>query len=83
MYCRTALIIFQSLSSSSKLSGGNDLSSLSGNFKEIGMTIAGIGLLCAGIAVVKKLAHNSENGKSTVISWLVALAVYIALWNML
>lgn len=75
-------IILQALSADTELKGVNSGAS-SGSLKSIGMTIAGLGLLLAGIAVVKKLAKNEPKAMDALVGWIVALAVYIGIWNLL
>ncbi|MDR0603568.1 MAG: hypothetical protein LBG80_04605 [Bacteroidales bacterium] len=67
---------------SSQINGASSLNGLSASYTDIGMTIGAIGLICAALAVLRKLANNSDGAKKALISWFIALAVYIAVWNM-
>ena len=53
------------------------------DLKTIGMSIAALGLLMAGIAVVKKLSKNEPKAMEGLIAWIVALAVYFIVWSLL
>ncbi|MDR1368816.1 MAG: hypothetical protein LBJ72_01630 [Dysgonamonadaceae bacterium] len=52
-------------------------------FKSTGGLIAGIGFLCYGTAVVKKLINNHEQSKSAVITYIVALIIFLAIWELI
>lgn len=75
-------IILQALTADTELKGVGGGAS-SGSLKSLGMSIAGLGLLFAGIAVIKKLAKNEPKSMESLVGWIVALAVYIGVWNLL
>lgn len=60
-----------------------DVSGLIGLFKETGSLIIGVGFVCAGLAVVKKVITNHEKMKEAIITYIVALVIYILLWSLI
>lgn len=71
-YCYTDMLL---------LSG--DVSGLIGLFKETGSMIAGFGFVCAGLAVVKRAITNHEKLKESIITYIVALVIYILIWSLI
>lgn len=61
----------------------SDVSVLIGLFKEAGEMIIGVGLLCGALSVVKKVIANHERMKEAIITYLVALIVFILIWSLL
>jgi hypothetical protein len=60
--------------------GVGDLISL---FKSTGGMLVGVGFVCAGVAVVKRLINNHERSKSAIISYIVALIIFFAIWELI
>lgn len=52
-------------------------------FKETGGMIAGVGFVCAGLAVIKKVISNHEKMKEAIITYIVALITFILIWSLL
>lgn len=45
--------------------------------------IAGFGFVCAGLAVVKRAITNHEKLKESIITYIVALVIYILIWSLI
>lgn len=60
-----------------------DVSGLIGLFKEAGSLIAGVGFVCAGLGVIKKAITNHEKLKEAIITYVVALVVFLLIWSMI
>lgn len=60
-----------------------DVSGLIGLFKETGSMIIGVGFICAGLGVIKRAITNPEKLKESIITYLVALIVYITIWSLI
>lgn len=66
------------------LSGAIDkIFELSGPFKEVGSLIAGVGFVCAGLGVIKKAITNHERLKEAIITYIIALVVFLLIWSMI
>lgn len=63
--------------------GTNNVSSLISLYQETGAMLIGVGFVCAGLAVVKKLISNHEKTKEAIITYVVALVVWIVIWQLL
>ena len=55
-----------------------DVSGLIALYREIGTT-----LICAGLAVLKKLISNHERTKEAIITYLVALITWLLIWQLI
>lgn len=62
---------------------GGDVSGLIGLFKETGSMFVGVGFVCAGLAVVKRVITNHERLKESIITYLVALVIFLLIWSMI
>lgn len=45
--------------------------------------IAGVGFVCAGLAVLKRAITNHEKLKESIITYIVALVIYILIWSLI
>ena len=43
----------------------------------------GVGFLCAGLAVLKKLISNHERTKEAIITYITALVTWLIIWQLL
>lgn len=75
-------IILQALTQAPEMEGVGSASSLVNGYKSIAMSIAALGLVLAGIAVLKKLATRADNAKNAVVGWFVALLVLLSLFSL-
>jgi hypothetical protein len=76
------LIILQGLSDGADINAGNPMGELIRGFKTLAAPIIGVGFILAGIGVVKRLANDHADGKKSLIAWIVALIVFIAIWSL-
>lgn len=60
-----------------------DVSALIGLFKETGGMLIGVGFVCAGLAVLKKIISNHEKMKEAIITYLIALVVFLLIWSLI
>lgn len=60
-----------------------DVSALINMFKETGSMLIGVGFVCAGLAVIKKVITNHERMKEAIITYIVALVIYILIWSLI
>lgn len=60
-----------------------DASGLIGLFKETGSLIVGVGFVCAGLGVIKKAITNHEKLKEAIVTYIVALVVFLLIWSMI
>ena len=60
-----------------------DVSALSDLFKQCGEMLAGVGFVCAGLAVIKKIITNHERMKEAIITYIVALVIFILIWSLI
>lgn len=60
-----------------------DVSALIDLFKETGGMLVGVGFLCAGLAVLKKIISNHEKMKEAIITYIVALVIFILIWSLI
>ena len=60
-----------------------DVSGLIALYREIGTTLIGVGFVCAGLAVLKKLSSNHERTKEAIITYLVALITWLLIWQLI
>lgn len=63
--------------------GANNVSSLISLYQEIGTMLVGVGFVCAGLAVVKKVISNHEKTKEAIITYIVALVVWLVIYQLL
>ena len=45
--------------------------------------LAGVGFVCAGLAVIKKIITNHERMKEAIITYIVALVIFILIWSLI
>jgi hypothetical protein len=62
---------------------GGGVGDLIALFKSTGGMLVGVGFVCAGCAVVKKLINNHDSAKSAIISYIIALIVFLAIWELI
>lgn len=60
-----------------------DITGLLELFKETGSMIAGVGFVCAGLAVIKKSIANPERMYNAIITYVIALIVYILIVSLI
>lgn len=60
-----------------------NVSGLISLYREIGAMLIGVGFLCAGLAVLKKLINNHERTKEAIITYIVALVVWLVIWQLI
>ena len=58
-----------------------NVSGLISLYREIGAI--GVGFLCAGLAVLKKLISNHERTKEAIITYIVALVTWLLIWQLI
>ena len=54
-----------------------NVSGLISLYREIGAMLIGVGFLCAGLAVLKKLISNHERTKEAIITYITALVTWL------
>lgn len=60
-----------------------NVSGLISLYREIGGMLVGVGFLCAGLAVLKKLISNHERTKEAIITYIVALVTWLLIWQLI
>lgn len=65
------------------LQANTDVSGLISLYREAGAMLIGIGFICAGLAVLKKLITNHEKTKGAIITYVVALVVWLLIWSLI
>ena len=55
-----------------------NVSGLISLYREIGAMLIGVGFLCAGLAVLKKLISNHERTKEAIITYITALVTWLS-----
>lgn len=60
-----------------------DVSALIELFKTTGGYLIGVGFVCAGLAVLKKVVTNHERMKEALITYFVALVIYLLIWSLI
>ena len=65
------------------LLSATDVSGLVALYREIGAYLVGVDFICAGLAVLKRLITNHERTKEAVITYVIALVVWLAVWQLL
>ncbi len=58
-----------------------NVSGLISLYREIGAMLIGVGFLCAGLAVLKKLISNHERTKEAIITYITALVTWLISGN--
>ena len=58
-----------------------DVSALIDLFKQCGEMLAGVGFVC--LAVIKKIITNHEKMKEAIITYIVALVIFILIWSLI
>lgn len=59
-----------------------DVTGLIALYREIGTLLIGVGFVCAGLAVLKKLITNHERTKEAIVVYLSALVVWLVIWQL-
>lgn len=65
------------------LQASTDVSGLISLYREVGAMLIGVGFICAGLAVLKKLITNHEKTKEAIITYIVALITWLLIWQLL
>lgn len=65
------------------LQANTDVSGLISLYREAGAMLIGIGFICAGLAILKKLITNHEKTKEAIITYVVALVVWLLIWSLM
>lgn len=65
------------------LQANTDVSGLISLYREAGAMLIGIGFICAGLAVLKKLITNHEKTKEAIITYVVALVIWLLIWSLI
>ena len=65
------------------LQASTDVSGLISLYREVGAMPVGIGFICAGLSVLKKLITNHEKTKEAIITYVVALVVWLLIWSLI
>lgn len=65
------------------LQASTDVSGLISLYREVGAMLIGVGFICAGLAVLKKLITNHEKTKEAIITYIVALVTWLLIWQLL
>ena len=60
-----------------------DVSGLISLYREVGAMLVGIGFICAGLSVLKKLITNHEKTKEAIITYVIALVVWLLIWSLI
>lgn len=60
-----------------------NVSGLISLYREIGAMLVGVGFLCTGLAVLKKLISNHERTKEAIITYIVALVTWLLIWQLI
>lgn len=60
-----------------------NVSGLISLYREIGGMLVGVGFLCTGLAVLKKLISNHERTKEAIITYIVALVTWLLIWQLI
>lgn len=66
-----------------QLLASTNVTSLIALYREIGVLLIGTGFICAGLAVLKKLVTNHHRTKEAIITYIVALVIWLAIWQLL
>jgi hypothetical protein len=62
---------------------GGGVDSLIELFKDNASLIIGVGFLLAGLSVLKKIVTNHERTKNAIITYIVALVVFLCIWALI
>lgn len=65
------------------LQASTDVSGLISLYREVGAMLIGVGFICAGLSVLKKLITNHEKTKEAIITYIVALITWLLIWQLL
>lgn len=63
--------------------GANNVSGLISLYQEVGTMLVGVGFVCAGLSVIKKVISNHEKTKEAIITYVTALVIWIVIWQLL
>lgn len=61
----------------------NDTTALIGLYKTVAEYLIGAGFVFAGLGVIKKIITNHDRVRESIITYMVALIVYILIWSMI
>ena len=45
--------------------------------------LIGVGFVCAGLAVLKKIITRPESAKEAITTYIVALVIYLLIWSLI
>ena len=62
---------------------GGSFSGLVEMFKQNGAMLIGVGFALAGLGVLKRIVTNHEKTKEAIITWIVALIIFILIWQLI
>lgn len=65
------------------LSGSKSLDALLTSYKEVGAILIGFGLIFYGLYVIRKMVTSPQEGKSSLITFIIALIVFLLLWELI
>lgn len=57
-----------------------DVNGLIDLYKLVAEPVIGVGLVCAGLGVIKKVVSNHERSKEAIITYIIALVGYLLIW---
>lgn len=61
----------------------NDTTTLIGLYKTVAGYLIGTGFILAGLGVIKKIISNPDRVRESIITYIVALIIYILIWSMI
>lgn len=62
---------------------GSTLSGLFSAYRDLAGTIVALGFICYGLSIGKQLVMNHEGVKGKVITYIVALCIFLTIWALL
>ena len=65
------------------LQARTDVSGLISLYRELGAMLVGIVFICAGLSILKKLITKHEKPKEAIITYVVALVVWLLIWSLI